>query len=281
MTNTVAQYYRSSLSAMLSVALRELPQTASVAWLIAKRDLISEWRASRFSILWPLIYPVAYTLLFVALRPIIQVGSAPTSWDYVLHVFIGFSLWQLWFEGMRKQMEAVRTNRSLLSRADLSPTSIFLADFMVQGAHLVFRAVLALVGVLVFLDVPTVMSVFLFFLISLFVVFNGCAIGFVLQPFSTLLPDLGKVVQSISLALLVSGGVFIIFPQQLDPTVVSLLAVNPLGPLIEAARAPILNEFVVFQWAATIWIVLTVAALVFQVALAKKVLPVLLERIGG
>lgn len=269
------------LSTMLLIALRELPQTVSVAWLLARRDLISEWRSSRLSILWPLFYPVAYTALFVALRPLIQIASTQLTWMYVIHVFIGFSLWQLWFEGMRKQMEAVRSNRSLLSRADLSPASVFLAGFLVQISHLVPRVVLALVAVVAFLGFPSLLSVVIFLMMSIVVVLNGCAIGFVMQPFSTLLPDIGKVVQSVSLALLVSGGVFIILPPGVDPTIVSLLAANPLGPLIEAARATLLGQAHVYQWAAHVWVALTLLALLLQLAFVKRVLPVLLERIGG
>ncbi|MGK2915731.1 MAG: ABC transporter permease [Porticoccaceae bacterium] len=270
-----------SLATRVLIARRELPRTVSVAWLLARREIVSEWRSSRLSILWPLLYPVAYTTLFVALRPSIQSGAAPFSWMYVLHVFIGFSLWQLWFEGMRKQMDAVRSNRSLLSRADLSPASVFLAGFLVQIAHLVPRLILAIVAVGIFLGFPSPFSVVIFLTMSIFLVVNGCAIGFVMQPFSTLLPDLGKIVQSVSLALLVSGGVFVILPPDVNPMIVKLLAMNPLGPLIEAARAPMLGQAHVFEWAAYIWSVLTVIALLLQFVIAKKVLPVLLERIGG
>jgi len=90
-----------------------------------------------------------------------------------------------------------------------------------------------------------------------------------------------KMLQSASLALLVSGGVFFVIPPAVDARIAALLAVNPLAPLIEAARAPLLSQPTVFVWAPWIWAVLTVMVLVIQASVARKVLPVLLERIGG
>lgn len=273
--------HATSFPAQLRTALAELPQTVAVAWLVARRDLVSEWRSSRLSVFWPLLYPVSYTALFVALRPLIQGADVPITWTYVLHVFIGFSLWQVWFDGMRIQMEAVRSNRSLLATADLNPATIFLAGFIVQVVHLLSRIVLALAAVLVFSESLSIYSAVVFSAMSIFVVLNGCTAGFVLQPFSTLLPDVGKAIQTVSLALLVSGGIFIVIPTDVDSAMVSLLAINPLGPLVEAARAPMLGQAHVFKWAAHAWVVLTLIVLLLQIVLARKVLPILLERIGA
>lgn len=254
---------------------------ASVAWLLARRDIVSDLRSSKLSLLWPLLYPLAYTTLFVMLKPIVQGGFASFSWTYVLHVFIGFSLWQLWFEGLRAQMEAVRANKSLLSRADLSPFSLLLAGFFVQAIQLLPRLLLGVIGAAVLVGSVSTTDVLMFIGMSLILVLNGCAIGFLLQPFSTLMADISKVLQSASLALLVSGGVFFVIPTGVDARIVALLAINPLAPLVEAARAPLLSQPTVFVWAPWAWALLTVVALAIQVSVARKVLPVLLERIGA
>jgi lipopolysaccharide transport system permease protein len=253
----------------------------SVAWLLARRDILSDLRSSKLSLLWPLLYPLAYTTLFVLLKPVVQGGLTAFSWTYALHVFIGFSLWQLWFEGLRAQMEAVRSNKSLLSRADLSPSSLFLAGYFVQAIQLLPRLLLGVAGAAVFVGSVSPTDVLLFIVMSLIVILNGCAIGFLLQPFSTLLADVSKVLQSASLALLVSGGVFFVIPTGVDAGIAALLAINPLAPLIEAARAPLLSQPMVFVWAPWIWALLTVVALAIQASVARKVLPVLLERIGA
>jgi lipopolysaccharide transport system permease protein len=265
----------------MSARIGALGNAMSVGWLIARRDLTAGWRASRLSIVWPLIYPLAYTGLFVGLRPILQPGAAPLTLEYMLHVFVGFSLWQLWFEAMRLQMDAVKSNRLLLSRADLSPASLLAAGFLVQVFHLALRMVVAIASAMFLPSPPGLLAILAFVVLCTVVVLNGCTLGFLMQPFATLAPDLARILQSVSLALLVSGGVFIVLPPNLDPWVYDVLSINPLAPLIEAARAPLLGHPLLFGYAAWIWIAITLVALTVQSALARKVLPVLLERIGG
>ena len=260
--------------------LQTIRQTVAVAWMLAKRTLLAEARASRLSLLWPLIYPVAYTALFMALKPVMG-GSARPALVYALHVFIGLSLWQLWLQGLQGQMRSVKAQRSLLSRADLSPSSLFLSGFLVEIVYLAPRLLLALVAAVLVLGFPGPVAVLVFLAMSVIVVLNGCVLGFVLQPFSTLMPDVAKAVQSVSLALMVTGGIFVVFPADLNPSTVTLLSFNPLAPLVHAARSPLLGEPSLFGWAAMAWLAVTFAALVLQARVARKVLPVLLERVGG
>lgn len=264
----------------MSAGLSALRNACAIAWMLARRDLLAEIRTSRLSLLWPLIYPVAYTALFMAIKPAMQSGG-PAGLHYALHVFVGLSLWQLWFQGMQGQMRAVKAQKSLLSRADLDPATLFLAGFLVQAVHLVPRVLLALVLAIVFVHLRSPWSAGIFFVMAFVVVLNGCVVGFVLQPFATLIPDIGRIVQSVSLGLVVSAGVFFVLPPTLSDYVLTLLALNPLGPLIEAARAPILGQAPLFHYAAWTWTALTVLALGLQARMTRKILPVLLERVGG
>lgn len=263
-----------------SSAVAALRNACAIAWMLARRDLLAEIRTSRLSLLWPLIYPVAYTALFLAIKPAMQSGG-PSGMHYAMHVFVGLSLWQLWFQGMQGQMRAIKAQKSLLSRADLDPGTLFLAGFFVQAVHLAPRLLLALVLAVVFVQLRSTWAAGLFLVMAVVVVLNGCVVGFVLQPFATLIPDISRIVQSISLGLVVSAGVFFVLPPTLSDHVLTVLALNPLGPLIEAARAPILGQAPLFHYAPWIWSVLTGLALALQLRMTRKVLPVLLERVGG
>lgn len=248
--------------------------------MLAKRTLAIDIRSSHLGLVWPLIYPVAYTALFLSLKPIVH-SRGGSGIDYALHVFVGLSLWQLWFEGLQMQMRAVKTQRSLLSRAELDPGALFMSGYFVQVVYLLPRLALALIFSAIFGHLNSFWSVFIFVLMSLVVILNGSVIGFVIQPFSTLLPDIGRLIQSVSLAIMLTGGIFVVFPNDLNDSTLSLLALNPLGPLVEAARAPLLAQVTHFVWAPWIWIAITLSALAVQIRLARKVLPVLLERLGS
>jgi lipopolysaccharide transport system permease protein len=248
---------------------------------MARRDIVSDWRESRLSLLWPLLFPLVYSGLFVFLRPAVQGGEVSVDWSYAVFVLIGFSLWQLWFEGLRMQMEAVKANRSLLSRADLSPVSLFFAGYMLQLFQLSMRLVMVLLVTFFLVRVPSATACLAFVVVSALTILNGCVVGFCLQPFSTLIPDVARTLQSASLALLVSGGVFIVFPPTTDPLLLHILAINPLASLIDAARAPIIGDTPLFLIAPWVWGGLTFLGLAVQVSLSRKVLPVLLERVGS
>lgn len=251
-----------------------------VGWMLAKRTLAIENRSSRLGWLWPLIYPVAYTTLFIILKPLMHptVGSGV---DYALHIFVGLSLWQLWFEGLQMQMRAVKSQRSLLSRAELDPGALFLSGFFVQVVYLLPRLALALILASIVGRLDSLWSALIFVSMSFVVILNGSVIGFLIQPFSTLMPDIARLIQSVSLALMLTGGIFAVFPKEVSDRTLAALALNPLGPLVEAARAPLLGQVPHFDWAPWLWLVFTLAALAVQVRLARKVLPVLLERMGS
>lgn len=251
-----------------------------VGGMLARRNLLSELRSARLGWLWPLIYPVLYTALLMTLKPVLQ-PTGPFDPDDLLHVFVGLCLWQLWFEGLQTQMRAIKAQRSLISRTDLDPGALFLSGFLVQSAYLVPRLVLALALAAALGQLNAFWPAARFVLLSFGVILNGAVIGFVLQPFATLLPDVGRVVQSTALALMLSAGVFVVFPQDIDAPLSILLTLNPLGPLLDAARAPLLGQAPHFSGAPWVWMGLTLAALVVQIRLTRKVLPVLLERVGS
>jgi len=255
-------------------------QIGLVGWMLARRSLVVELRSARLGWLWPLVYPVLYTTFFMTLKPLLQ-PTRPFDPDYLLHVFVGLCLWQLWFEGLQTQMRAVKAQRALISRADLDPGALFLSGFLVQAVYLLPRLALALALAALIGRLSAFWPATVFVLMSIVVILNGAVIGFVLQPFATLLPDIARVIQSASLALMLSGGVFLVFPRELSEPMSLLLSLNPLGPLLDAARAPLLGQAPHFSVASWVWIGLTLTALVVQVRLMRKVLPILLERVGG
>ncbi len=274
------------MSAVVATATTARPQGASfwgsvaVGWLLAKRDLLADLRTSKLALVWPLVYPLGYTSLFVLLKPVVTAGAPESILPYGLYVFVGFASWQVWFEAMRTQMDGVRRHSALLACADLNPASVFAAGVFLAWYQTALRVFPAIIVALV-VGTPSWEGVALFVLGSAMIPVNGAVVGLLLQPLATLYKDVGRVVQSISLALLFSAGVFISFPADLSPTTLSLLSLNPLGPLLAGARGALLEQVNVFGEATYVWMGLTVALATLLLAVAKRVLPVLLERIGS
>ncbi|MGH8025449.1 MAG: hypothetical protein ACREO0_01870, partial [Pseudoxanthomonas sp.] len=140
------------MSTSLSGVVSRMARTGSVARMLAGRELLSEYRQSRMSLVWPVLYPLMYTMLFVLLRPVLGGGMPGHSpWAFATFVFIGFTMWQTWFEVLRGQMDAIRRNRSLMSRGELSTGTLFAATTMVALAHFAPRLIVSIIASAVFL----------------------------------------------------------------------------------------------------------------------------------
>lgn len=268
---------RISLPTMVARGMR----AASIARMLAGRELLSEYRQSRMSVVWPVLYPLMYTMLFVLLRPVLGGGMPGHSpWAFATFVFVGFTMWQTWFEVLRGQMDAIRKNRSLMSRGELSPGTLFAATTMVALAHFGPRLIVSMIASAVFLQAD-LRSLAMLCLFGIGVLLNGAAIGALLQPFATLSADVGKSIQSISLGLLVTGAVFLPLPQAPSRLISAVIAVNPMGSLLNAARAPSLGDDLVNPMASIAWLLATLAVTFMIPFVSRRVLPILVERMGN
>lgn len=259
---------------------REALQGVSVAWLLALREWHAEYRQSRMVLVWPLVQPLAYTALFILLRPIMGGSLQHDPMVFAVFVFLGFTLWQSWFEVLRSEMDAIRRHKGLMSRGELGLPTLVLATAITGFLQLIPKLVLLVAAALVLLDADaravTGLIAFAFLTLA-----NGAAIGALLQPFATLSPDLGKTIQSLSLGLMVTGAVFYPLPERLPDAIRYLLAANPMGTLLDAARAPLFAQPMASPWAVAAWVALT-AGLAFALPyIGRRVLPIVIERLGG
>lgn len=268
------------MSVVFRAALAKSGRSLSVAWMLAEREWIADFRQSHMTLLWPVIQPFAYTALFVLLRPLLGEAAHTDRLTFAVFIFIGFSLWQTWFEVMRAQMDALRKHKGLMSRGELSMATVVLATAMSALINLAPRLLLAALASLIVLGAgtPAIVALFGF---SLLVLANGTVIGAMLQPFATLSPDLGKTIQSLSLGLMVTGSVFIPVPP--DPPLVlkTLFAVNPMGTLLNAARAPLFGEAVLNPSMVLGWAAFTVVMAMLVPVIGRRVLPIVIERLGS
>jgi lipopolysaccharide transport system permease protein len=256
-------------------------RSISIAALLAGRELLTDYRQSRLSPLWPTIQPLAYALLFIVLRPLLGVPpDEGIPWRFALFAFVGMLTWQVWMEVMRAQMDGVRRHRSLMTRGELDAGTQFLATTLTALAH--FLPGLMLAGaVAVFVLGAGLDDLLWFVFFGLSVVLNGAVIGAALQPFATLSGDIGRTIQSVSLALMISGAVFLPLPEEPPKLLFALVAANPLGALLNAAREPLIGG----QWLSPVasfgWFGATVLLALLVPRINRKVLPILIERIGS
>lgn len=262
------------------VIFSDKKHTLSAARALAVRELLGEYRQSRMSLAWPLLHPLLYTLLFVVLRPVLGGGALESPWEFGCFVFIGFAVWQSWFEALRAQMDAIRKNKALVTRGEISSGVLFLATLLVGLAHYLPRLLFAVIAAGVVLGFkPLALASLIGF--GLAAMLNGTVIGALLQPFATLSADLGKAIQSISLGIMISGAVFIHLPAHPPALVSILIALNPMGALLNAARSPLFDHAPLNPWASFMWLVLTLGVALVIPAFGRRALPLVVERMGS
>lgn len=252
----------------------------SVAWLLALREWLSGYRASHWNALWPLLYPVLYTALLLAVRPLLgQQAQDPAR--YALFAFVGFSVWQAWIETLRAQLSALRRYKSLVGRGDMGSGTVALSGAMTGLIQLAPRLLLAVVLALATQHPVSLFSLGMLLLGGVLVVTNATAFGTLLQPWATLTPGVDRVVQSVTLALVFTGGVFLPLPADPPPLVAWLLALNPFGALLDMARAPLLADALRAPALAMTWAVITVSVALLARYLGPRLLPIVVERMGN
>lgn len=258
--------------------LRPMRGSLSVAWLLASREWLADYRRSRVGVAWPVLYPLGYTALFALLRPML--GGSEGGMRYVVYVLVGFCLWQTWIDVLRAQLGAIRRNKALVSRGDIGAGTLGLVTCLSASIQLAPRIALMAIAAVTFAqaDLPALARLLAF---SLLILLNGSAIGMLLQSFATLSPNVERAVQGLSLALLVTGSVFLPMPADVPWAVEALLAMNPFGTLLEAARAPLFGEPTQRWMAVIVWSVVTLAGTLALPALARKLMPIVVERMGS
>jgi ABC-type polysaccharide/polyol phosphate export permease len=251
----------------------------SVAWLLASRDWLGEFRRSPMSAVWPLCNTAGYTALFVLLRPLLGQQSTGTL-EYAVHVFVGFALWQGWIDVLRAQLTAIRRHRGLISRGEIGFGTLTLTTALVVGLQSAPRLVLASVAAIAVLD-STPVAIICLLLFGAVALLNGAVIGAMLQPFATLSAGVDAAVQSMALAVLMTAGVFVALPEQPAPALALVLAINPVGSLIDAARSPLFARDVLSWGSVWAWTALTAAGLVVAPRVGRRLLPIVTERLGN
>lgn len=268
-----------SSSTLLLERRQGVRRALSVAWLLASREWLAEYRKSKLSVVWPILHPLGYTMLFVLLRSTL----APSGRDpvaFALWVFIGFSLWQGWIDILRAQLSGIRRHKGLMSRGELDMGTLALATAMGVALQAAPRIGLATIAAAILLPGPASAYVALA-PFTLLLLANGAVLGGFLQPFATLSPDFDRSLQSLSLALLVTGGVFVALPLSGDGPMRMLALLNPVGPLLSAARSPLFGEPMLSPAGAITWTLVTVAGAVALPFLGRRLLPLVVERMGN
>lgn len=219
---------------MSSSFAQALALQGRVLWALSLREIHGKHGKSRLGYLWQLIKTAFGIAAFWWIRTI---GGFSTPYGMALPLFLllGFIPWHIFDGSVRMVMEAVRTNKALLTFPQVFPLDLCLSSALVIWVtefivFLIYLALISLVGY----------KYQLFDAVSLFSALVGVCIfslgiGLILGAIALYFPVLEKLVPMVFRILFFTSGIFF-SPNQIAGRYGDLIYWNPLVNFIELAR---------------------------------------------
>ena len=194
--------YEISSSALHALNIAELWQYRHLAILLAWRHIRARYKQTVLGLLWAVIVPVAFTLIFVIFFRLVQAqpsGAVP----YIPSAFAGMIMWQLFTRGVSEGATSLTANASLITKVYF-PRIVLPLAAVLSAIFDVFVSFVLLAGVLVWFHIPLQPQMLLAPVFVLQVVLIVMAFSLWLSAFDGLFRDLRH-----ALPLILQLGMFV------------------------------------------------------------------------
>ena len=210
-----------------------------LVWQMARRDIIDRYRGSMLGLLWSFFNPLAmlliYTFVFSFVLGAAWPGSTGGAVAYALNLFAGLTVYQLFSEPVSRAPSLVVQNANLVKKV-VFPLEVLPWMTVISAG---FHALVSYAVLLIFVVVVTGTlhpAAFLVPILVLPVLLLALGLAWFLASMGVFLRDLPHTVGLAVTALMFVSPVF--YPLAAIPEPARrFLALNPLAPLIEQARA--------------------------------------------
>ncbi|MGE5489772.1 MAG: ABC transporter permease [Actinomycetota bacterium] len=255
----------------LAAAAQDFRAAFLIAWHMQLGHIRARHRSSRLASLWHLVPTVATTLACIHLRSLNVVTASPTELPYPVFVLAGVILWQVFLDALNAPLQHLSTARQMITRSTIPHEAIMVAGLLDVLMNCALRW-LILAGALIAFGVPVAPTALLIPLGIGSLVLMGFTLGLLATPFGLLYEDIERGISAIAMLWFFLTPVAYVAPKD------SVLAFNPLTPLIQTSRAWLLGPSPMGDLAAV-----TVGNLVFLVLawlLYRLARPHIVARLG-
>lgn len=254
---------------------RDLARSPELVRRLLARELRGEYRQTLFGGLLAFLPALGLVLWAVLADRARLIATGDLEVPYPAWVLAGTVLWHTFAESIQAQLEALLAERGTLAKLDLPPEGPILAAVGRVVIHLLPKLVLLAVVFAIF-DVPLSVGQLLAPLPIFGLIAFGTALGLVLAPLNALYRDVGKTLQPILTLWMLLTPVF--YPVPRMGALATLLAWNPVTPLLGAARDLLTGGAPATPWAAVAIAVAALLALPCAWFFYRLALPTILER---
>lgn len=204
-----------------------------VAYRLFKRDIQAKYRQTLFGYIWAFVpsIVVAYGLTAANDAQVINIGA--TNLPFPAYIMLSMVLWQTFIEAFNAPLAAITHAKSMLTKINFPREAIVLAKIWEVLFNFLIK--LILVVMLYFLyDMPvTWKAVFAIFGVFQLIIL-GVFLGLLIAPLGGIYQDVSKAVSVITLVWFFITPV--VYPVPTAGTFASIVALNPVTPLLVATR---------------------------------------------
>ena len=211
--------------------------------VLAGREVKVRYRGSFLGVYWSLFNPLIMTGLYAVIF-----GAAfkkyyhDSLWEYILAAFTGLAIIHFYSGSTAQALPSIVGNASLLNKVKL-PVSVFPVSIIVANTFQLLVGMFPLLVVVTFLLSPNLSSFINVLAIPLpltALLLISMGIGFLTSSLYVFFRDLPFFYELIQFVIMLSSPIF--YPAEIvDPSIRTLLELNPLYPVIESLRQIVLS----------------------------------------
>jgi lipopolysaccharide transport system permease protein len=202
--------------------------------LLARKDLVSEFRKSVIGSLWLLLLPLFNVVVWVALHAVGMFNPGEMEVPYFAFVLLSMAIWMFFFGYYRITNQLLTKHGKVFLQVRIPPEAILGELLLVQTVNMAIMMVITLV-VLVIAGGTLSWGVLLFPLVVLPLVILGVAVGLVFAILRIVAFDIFTVLNRLVELLLFASPV--VYAHRTNSEILqTILDWNPLTYLITSAR---------------------------------------------
>lgn len=258
---------------------RDLWAGRELAWRMFLRNIRGLYRQSFLGLFWAFLPPLANTAVWVILRNAKAFDLAGNlKVDYAAYVMAGMVIWQSFVEALQAPIQAVQSNRNMLSKLKFPRESILLVKFFEVLFNLAVRTAVLIPLLLLMNSAAFNVTMLWAPVLVLLLIILGFGIGLFLMPFAMLYQDVGRtIIVSLPVWMILTP---IIYAPPEGWVSAPLNYLNPASPLLSVARDLLVlgeSAFWINMW---VYAVIAIPLLLVGLVLYRVSMPVLVERIS-
>ena len=268
-----------SLTKHFSDIWHELPQAHELGFRLFVRNIKSTYRQSLLGFGWALIPPFITSALWILLRSNGVMKTNVTGVSYPVFVLIGTLLWQIFSESILSPINAVNSNRTLISKINIPREGLILSGLYELVFNILIKMGVIAVALLLFKQSVSAGGLLLAPVGIAVTCLCGFSIGLALTPFGVLYQDIGRIISTILPFLMYLTPIVYATPSA--GLMSRLMAFNPLATIISMTRNWLVNQAATDYLAFGIYTALFLALFFMSLVLYRLAMPMIIERMGS